>query len=312
MAFLLILVVSFISVYAGLVSARRIGSDRFGGRVTGLDFGTLGSNFLPSGDFVFRDIVSLVFPCFVGIYSGVNNMQQLRDPLRAIPKGMFSAIALSTTLYILLVVLLGASIQRDELLQNLIIEALVAWPTKWITIPGVLMVGLGAALQCMIISSNVLQSLASTDLFTYGRHLRLHRKWGDEPIPALVFTVALSYPFIFIVDLEKLAEVTTMCFLLCYGFTNFACFLMSAFKSPNWRPRYRKYHWLLSLTGMFLCVSLMFQIRWWAALAAIAVSSVNCFFRFCFRSLTPAFPQLICRRCALGALRCFCWHTDLV
>jgi len=32
-------------------------------------------------------------------------------------------------------------------------------------------------------------------------------------------------------------------FLMCYGFVNLACALQTVLRSPNWRPRFRFYHW---------------------------------------------------------------------
>ena len=32
-------------------------------------------------------------------------------------------------------------------------------------------------------------------------------------------------------------------FLMCYGFVNLACVLQSLLRTPNWRPRFKYYHW---------------------------------------------------------------------
>jgi len=47
--------------------------------------------------------------------------------------------------------------------------------------------------------------------------------------------------------------VPTVCvcrfFLMCYGFVNLACALQTILRSPNWRPRFRFYHWWLDTHG---------------------------------------------------------------
>lgn len=34
---------------------------------------------------------------------------------------------------------------------------------------------------------------------------------------------------------------------MCYGFVNLACVLQSLLRTPNWRPRFKYYHWLVEL-----------------------------------------------------------------
>ena len=63
-------------------------------------------------------------------------------------------------------------------------------------------------------------------------------------------------------------------FLMCYMFVNFACFLQSILKAPNWRPRFRFYHWTTSLIGALLCLVLMFLVSWYYALVAIVIAAL--------------------------------------
>ena len=56
---------------------------------------------------------------------------------------------------------------------------------------------------------------------------------------------------------------------MCYGLVNFACALQTLLKAPSWRPRYKFYHWSLSLLGVVLCLSIMFIIKWYYAIVAI-------------------------------------------
>ena len=32
---------------------------------------------------------------------------------------------------------------------------------------------------------------------------------------------------------------------MCYGFVNLACAVQTLLRTPNWRPRFRFYHWLV-------------------------------------------------------------------
>ena len=41
-------------------------------------------------------------------------------------------------------------------------------------------------------------------------------------------------------------------FLMCYLFVNLICVLQTVLKMPNWRPRFKYYHWSLSVVGVLL------------------------------------------------------------
>ena len=64
----------------------------------------------------------------------------------------------------------------------------------------------------------------------------------------------------------------TRFFLMCYGFVNLACVLQSLLKTPNWRPRWKFYHWLFSLFGVLLCLTIMFISSWYYAVGALLIA----------------------------------------
>merc|ERR1712088_450559 len=65
-----------------------------------------------------------------------------------------------------------------------------------------------------------------------------------------------------------------MFFLMCYGFVNLACALQTLLRTPMWRPRFRYYHWSLSLIGVILCLAIMFMSSWYYALVAMGIAGV--------------------------------------
>lgn len=48
---------------------------------------------------------------------------------------------------------------------------------------------------------------------------------------------------ILIGNLDYIAPILSMFFLMCYGFVNLACALQTLLRTPNWRPRFKYYHW---------------------------------------------------------------------
>lgn len=46
--------------------------------------------------------------------------------------------------------------------------------------------------------------------------------------------------------MDQIAAVVDFFFLMCYAFVNLICALHSLLGAPNWRPRFKFYHWLAS------------------------------------------------------------------
>ena len=78
--------------------------------------------------YTFWTVLAIFFPAVTGIMAGANLSGDLRNPSKDIPKGTFTAIGLSSTVYIILVILIGATTKRDALLANsLIMTNICVW-----------------------------------------------------------------------------------------------------------------------------------------------------------------------------------------
>ncbi|RUP46529.1 amino acid permease-domain-containing protein [Jimgerdemannia flammicorona] len=269
MFFMVALTIAYLSLISGLVAAPSVMN--YDGQVTGIRRETFAENFGPPGpeEFAWRETLVLMVPCFVGIFTGVNQAAHLKNPLVSIPLGGFSAISISMTLYLCLTGLIGACIHHKILLEDLTVVPGIAWPDPWFAKVGLYLVGQGSALHSTVIGAHVLQSLATEEIVPGLKWLGLDIESQGIPRRAITFMTLLTMPFLFFPDLDTIATVVTMIFLLCYGLTNFACFLLSVFHQPNWRPHFRYYHPLLSLAGSVLAVVLMFQIHGFVATLAI-------------------------------------------
>jgi potassium/chloride transporter 9 len=80
--------------------------------------------------------------------TGTNISGELRNPLYSIPKGTIAAHLSSTTLYFLMIILFGCAGSRTSLMDlEVIVAAVVAWPSKWVVYIGIILSSLGAALN---------------------------------------------------------------------------------------------------------------------------------------------------------------------
>lgn len=75
-------------------------------------------------------------------------------------------------------------------------------------------------------------------------------------------------------NVDILAPLLSMFFLMCYGFVNLACAVQTLLRTPNWRPRFKFYHWSLSIFGLGLCISIMFMTSWYMALIAMTMAGI--------------------------------------
>ena len=70
-------------------------------------------------------------------------------------------------------------------------------------------------------------------------------------------------------DVNTVARLTTVLFATCYSFFNFTTANLSLFGGPGWRPRWKFYHWSLSILGSMANFVLIFMMHWPFALISI-------------------------------------------
>ncbi|KIH43161.1 hypothetical protein ANCDUO_26839 [Ancylostoma duodenale] len=85
----------------------------------------------------------------------------------------------------------------------------------------------------------------------------------------LIITTVIAELAILMGAMDSIAAVVDFFFLMCYAFVNIICTLHSLLGAPNWRPRFKYYHWFLSLLGAVLCFFIMFSTHWDYALVSI-------------------------------------------
>ncbi len=147
---------------------------------------------------------------------------------------------------------------------------MLAWPNKWVIMVGAFLSTLGAGLQSLTSAPRLLQAVAKDDVIPFLKPLAT--SFRGEPFRALMVTLCLCECGILLGNVDYLTPLIAMFFLMCYAFVNTACALQTLLKAPSWRPRYKFYHWTLSLLGLFLCLLIMFIVRWYYAIVAIAIA----------------------------------------
>ncbi|GIW78931.1 MAG: Na-K-Cl cotransporter [Gemmatales bacterium] len=212
---------------------------------------------------------ALFFPAVTGIMAGANMSGDLKDPGRSIPLGTLAAIGVTAAIYSSEVVLLGGTRPRSELVESKLIMAEIArWPSL-ITL-GVLSATLSSALGSMMGAPRILQALAQDQIFRPLEFLKYTSGSAHEPRRAIVVCFVIVQTCILSADLDAIAPIVTMAFMITYGLLNLTTFYEAITRNPSYRPRFRWCHWSFSLAGAAGCVAVMFLVDWLWALVAIA------------------------------------------
>ncbi|XP_037537487.1 solute carrier family 12 member 7 [Nematolebias whitei] len=232
----------------------------------------------------FTLLVGIYFPSVTGIMAGSNRSGDLRDAQRSIPIGTILAIVTTSFIYISFVVLFGACIEgvvmRDKfgysVKKNPVI-GILAWPSPLVIVIGSFFSCCGAGLQSLTGAPRLLQAIARDGIIPFLQVFG-HGKANGEPTWALLLTIGICEIGILIASVDDVAPILSMFFLMCYLFVNLACAVQTLLRTPNWRPRFKFYHWTLSFLGMSLCLSLMFICSWYYALVAIVIA--GCIYKY--------------------------------
>ena len=133
---------------------------------------------------------------------------------------------------------------------------------------GIILSSLGAGLQSLTGAPRLLQAIANDNLMPFLRPFQGH----GEPRRPLMLTFLLCLGCVLIGDINSVAPIITMFFLICYMFVNLACILQDVLREPNWRPRFRFYHPLTAALGLCLCLFIMFFTGALVALIAMGAA----------------------------------------
>lgn len=226
------------------------------------------------GRYTFIEVFTFIFPAFTGIAAGLGLSGDLKDPATAIPRGTLWATVAGIIVYILVALKFWVSASPEQLASDeLYMEAIAIWPPL---IPmGLAAAAVSSALGSVIIAPRTLQALAVDRIFpkAIGLRLKRGRKSDNEPVVASIVTCAIGFVFVSLGDINSVAEIISMFFMVTYG----AICLVSLFEhfaaSPSYRPTFRS-HWFLSLIGAFTCFYLMFLMNFSYAVGSIVIMAV--------------------------------------
>ena len=248
---------------------------------TGLSWDTFVDNLLPhygpvtgpgaapGAHYSALTVFGVAFPCVTGINAGANMSGDLKNPAKSIPTGTLTAIVLCVANYFVLMTLLSASVTREALQGDFLIMQTVVF-YYWIVSIGLIAVSLSAALSGLIGAAKVFQALGRDDLIPGVKYFSKGFGASGEPRLAVLLSAVFVFAILLVNNLNLVATISSMFFLLSYTFTNFACFALKVSSAPNFRPTFRYFTWHTALAGGSISLGIMVLLSPLGAVAALA------------------------------------------
>lgn len=218
-------------------------------------------------------VFAIVFPAFTGMTAGVGLSGDLKNPSRSIPVGTIFATLLGLVVYIFISYKLSVSSSEAELTgDQFVMSKITVW--GWFFIPlGLAASTISSALGSYMVAPRTLQALAGDNSFPVpglNKWFSHARKKDHEPMNASIFTAAIALLFVAIGNVNIVARIISMFFLITYGTLCLISFLNHFGSSPSYRPSFRS-RWYISLLGFVTSVWIMFQIDAFYSLLAFSL-----------------------------------------
>jgi len=206
----------------------------------------------------FFSVFGVFFPAVTGIMAGANISGDLRDPSNDIPLGTMVAIVVSTIVYMGMAVMCGAVVERTGLLDNTLIMVVISLGKGTVVIAGIYAATFSSSLASLVGAPRILQRLAADGIIPFLDYFKVVRERDNAPVRGYVFSSLVAAGCILIGELNVVAPLITMFFMMTYGLINIACCALSRSKAPGWRPTYKYFTWWSALIGGILCLIIMF------------------------------------------------------
>ncbi|MFZ0390298.1 MAG: amino acid permease, partial [Calditrichia bacterium] len=162
----------------------------------------------------FWHVFAIFFPAVTGIMAGANLSGDLKNPRRAIPLGTLSAIGVTMVIYILLAYMAARYIPAVELRTN---QMMMVETARWgiLVLIGILAATFSSGLGSMLGAPRILQALAEQKTIPLHSVFSVKSR-NNEPRNAIIFTAVIIEISLIFGNLDALAALITMFFLITY------------------------------------------------------------------------------------------------
>jgi len=258
---LAIIALSLVSIGMGFIN-NPINTDI---RMFGNYEGSIENNFSGSNFWV---VFAVYFPAVTGIMAGANMSGDLENPRTNIPTGTLAAVGLSYVIYVAMTILVAYLATPKELLENynILIDKAFFAP---IVLAGLLGATFSSALSSLVGAPRILQALGQNNILVFNERLAKIDEKG-EPKIAFYFTCVVVLLSLLMRDLNAIAPLLTMFFLITYAMINVVVLVEQGLGQISFRPTL-KVPILIPLLGAIGCFFVMFIINSTVGLLSIGL-----------------------------------------
>ena len=218
-------------------------------------------------------VFAIVFPAFTGMTAGVGLSGDLKNPGKSIPIGTISATIIGMIIYFFITWKFTVSASPEELISKQLIMTDIALFGAIVIPLGLAASTISSALGSILVAPRTLQALSLDKSFpssTINNKLSQGRGETNEPFNATFFTGIIALIFVTLGDVDIVAQIITMFFMVSYGSLSLISFLYHFGSDPSYRPTFKS-RWYISLIGFLACLYLMVQISVFYTVFAIFI-----------------------------------------
>src|SRR6056297_3127786 len=213
-------------------------------------------------------VFAVFFPAATGIMAGANMSGELKNPKKSIPLGTISAIVICFVIYLASGYWIARVAPVDELVSNynVMIDYSLWGPA---VLAGLLGATFSSALASIVGAPRILLALGEHRIFPGGKTFSKVSKSG-EPRNAIMLTGLIVLITLMVRDLNTIAPLITMFFLITYMMINLVVYIEQRMNMISFRPTFNVPKFV-PIFGTLGCLFTMFIINPTFGLIALGV-----------------------------------------
>ncbi|WP_430933708.1 amino acid permease [Saccharicrinis sp. 156] len=222
-----VILLSLVSIYGALLTNELNYSIEWFGKYSG----SIENNFNGSSFWI---VFAVFFPAVTGVMAGANMSGDLTNPRKSIPIGTISSVIITTIIYISLIFVAALIATPEELAgnYNVFIDKALYSP---IVLAGLLGATLSSALGSFVGAPRILLALGEKRILPQSQRLAKLSSKG-EPVNAMLITAVIVIIGIFLRNLNTIAPILTMFFMITYAMVNIVALVEQSLGLPSYRP----------------------------------------------------------------------------